>query len=437
MKEKLRATVAKLYANMHSRNFVPPVQSLMDMDFYKLTMGQFIHKFHADVEVTFKLIIRDKNVRLWKYVDLDQLRQSFDYVQSLTMRKTDIYYLRGMDLYGGYMFTEEFLNFLRTLKLSGYKIERKDGTVEITFTAPWSTVSYWETIALAIVSELYYRGVMKDMSEGDVHDLYTVADNRLQTKLLEIKQHPGIKFADFGQRRRNSFLWQKYAIGEARRVLGSQFTGTSNTWMAFHYDENPIGTNAHELPMVMTALVDGNTDDMRQAQYVGLKQWEELYGQGLRIALPDTYGSEQFFANAPAWLTSWRGQRQDSGDPVIEGERYMSWLKQYDIEPMSKITIFSDGLDVAEMKSISEHFAHKHLHAYGWGTLFTNDFRGSVPGNDDMRPFSMACKVVSADGHPCVKLSNDVSKATGPKSAIAKYLEVFGSSGRTERNVVV
>ncbi len=436
MKDRLRAIVNDIYKNMHGRVFIPPVQSLMDIDFYKFTMGQFIHRFYPDHEVTFKLIVRDKNVRLWKYVDLDQLRQSFEYVQSLAMRKTDIYYLRGMDLYDKYLFKDEYLEFLSKLRLSGYKLERVDGTIEITFTSRWAEVSYWETIALAIISELYYRGVMKEMSEEDVHDLYTVADNKLQMNLLEIKKHPAIRFADFGQRRRNGFLWQKYAVGEASRVLGPQFVGTSNTWMAFHYDFNPMGTNAHELPMVVTALQDSD-DAMRAAQYEVLKQWEEIHGVGLRIFLPDTYGSTQFFQNAPTRLLDWKGQRQDSGDPIAEINRYKSWLKLHGVDPKERLTIPSDGLDVPEMKSITSNVAGSHLISFGWGTLFANEMRGVVPGNDDMRPFSMACKVVSVDGRPCVKLSNDISKATGPKDEIARYLRIFGGQNRTERSVVV
>jgi nicotinate phosphoribosyltransferase len=437
---KLSALAQATYNAIHYRvlglPFVPPVQSLMDIDFYKFTMGQFIHRFYADNMVTFKLIIRDKNVRLWKYVDLNELRQSFEHVQTLAMRKTDIYYLRGMDLYDKYLFDENYLSFLRNLHLSGYRIEQAEGTIEISFTAKWSEVTYWETIALAIVSELYYRGVMKGMTLNEIERFYVIADNKLQNNLQEIKRNPGIRFADFGQRRRHSFLWQKYVIGEAKRVLGDQFIGTSNTWMAFHYDLSAIGTNAHELSMVVTALRD-TPEEMRKAQYDVLKQWEEMYGQGLRIMLPDTYGSLQFYANAPEWLKEWKGQRQDSGDPIVEGEVYKNWLIKHGVDPKEKLTIFSDGLDVAEMKSIASHFSGNHLLSFGWGTLFTNDMRGVLPGNNDMRAFSMACKVTSVNGRPCVKLSDDTSKATGPKSEIARYIEIFGEQRRVTRETLV
>jgi nicotinate phosphoribosyltransferase len=89
------------------------------------------------------------------------------------------------------------------------------------------------------------------------------------------------------------------------------------------------------------------------------------------------------------------------------------------------------------MKVIHEHFQGEHMVSYGWGTLFTNDVEGTIPGDDNYRPFSMACKVVSVNGRPCVKLSNDTSKATGPKDEIARYLKVFGEQHRVTRKTLV
>lgn len=298
MNANLEETISLIIKNLRSETFVPPVQSLVDIDFYKFTMGQFIHRFYPDEIVTFRLIIRDKNVRLFQYVNLEDLERAFEHIASLSFRKTDLYYLRGMDLYDKYLFGEDYLSFLKTVKLSGYKIAQVDGGIEITFTGRWCEVSLWETMALATVSELYYRGVMKHLSDDEIRSLYIVADNRLHNNLLEIKTHPNIRFADFGQRRRNGYLWQKYVIREAVRVLGEQFIGTSNTRMAIKLNLNPIGSIAHEPIMVVTALANSD-DEMRHAQYKVLEQWQEMYGQGLRIFLPDTYGSEQFFAGAP------------------------------------------------------------------------------------------------------------------------------------------
>jgi nicotinate phosphoribosyltransferase len=374
-------------------------------------------------------------------VDVDELRECLDYIATLRLSMTDGFYLRGMNVYEKNMFSEDYLGYMRDLQLSGHSVRTVDGEVVVEFTGKWSMITYWETIVMATISELYYRGLMKSMTEQQVHDLYVIADNRLQLNLLRIKRNTTTTLSDFGQRRRNSHLWHDYVVSESKRVLGSQLVGTSDTYFAFKHDLIPIGTYAHEKPMVVTAI-SLTDDEKRYAQYKVLDQWEELYGQGLRIMLPDTYGSEQFFANAPDWLTSWRGQRQDSGDPKQEAINYMSWLMSKGVDPKDKVTIFSDGLDVDKIESLSEEFSSGHKVTFGWGTLLTNNVQGALPSVEAYRPLSMVVKVVAAksdciDWQPCVKLSNNTNKATGTKEAIAEYLRIFGNGGRTSQQVIV
>ena len=417
-------------------SFDPPVRSLMDVDFYKFTMGQFIFRRYRDVEVVFKLIVRDPTIPISTMVDESMLRKCLDYVRDLRFKKTDLYYLRGQDLYELNMFSEDYLAFLKNLQLPPYSLKKGDGGYELTFIGSWAEVTYWETIALAIISELYYRAVLKNVSKHVLEMTYVRAMDKLFTKLEQMQGYPRIRFADFGQRRRHSFLWQEWAIGMCKQMMGAQFTGTSNTWMAFKHDLDAIGTNAHELPMVLTALADSE-DEMRNAQYVVPKLWQEDYRGGLRIMLPDTYGSVQYFAGAPAWLAEWRGQRQDSGDPIKEGERYMRWLAMHGADPKERISIFSDGLDVGPMFKIDGHFGNRHPHPYGWGTMLTNDFTNCQTGNPNLRPFSMVCKVVAANGRPCVKLSNNPTKATGPKEEVERYKRIFGTEGHVIEKVAV
>ena len=48
--------------------------------------------------------------------------------------------------------------------------------------------------------------------------------------------------------------------------LGSKFIGTSNCRIAMRRDIEAIGTNAHELPMVYSALANSD-EELRQAPY--------------------------------------------------------------------------------------------------------------------------------------------------------------------------
>ncbi len=424
------------FSASRSKVFVAPVRSLLDLDFYKFTMGQVIHKYNPENEVTFKLKVRDTSVKLFQYVNLEELKSAFDYAMGLSFRKTDQYYLRGMNLYQQNMFSESYLDFLKGLRLPTYCITKADGVVEITFTGSWSSVTYWETIAMSIISELYYRGLMRSMTEADIHDMYVVANHRLESELMHIRDNSSARIADFGTRRRHSFAWQRHAIITAKRILGDRFTGTSNTYLAFNQDLDPIGTDAHERTMVAGALA-GSDEELRNSQYDVLMKWQDVYGPGLRIFLPDTFGSAQFFRNAPDWLSTWRGQRQDSGDPIAEADRCMNWYQSRGINPEEKVTIFSDGLTYSDIVRLSNKYQGRHIVPFGWGTMLTNNFAGTVLGNENMRPFSMVVKAVEADGRPCVKLSNNPEKAMGPKQEVERYLRVFGSEGHIASRVLV
>ena len=229
--------------------------------------------------------------------------------------------------------------------------------------------------------------------------------------------------------------------------------------MAFNQQLVPTGTNAHELPMVVTALA--NDSAKRMAQYEVLRLWHDLFPMGgLRIVLPDTYGTKQFLENMPSDVAdkvahSWRGFRQDSGDPLAEAKLIIDWYAQFGIDPArrDKIIIPSDGLDVDQMFSIDDELEGRIAHPFGWGTLFGNDFLDCHPRPDDeavvrgerlgltngelFRGHSFVCKVESTNGNPAVKLSNNTNKATGRKSEIEKYLRIFGAENRTTQDVVV
>ena len=105
------------------------------------------------------------------------------------------------------------------------------------------------------------------------------------------------------------------------------------------------------------------------------------------------------FDRAPAWVDQWTGVRIDSGDPVEIGEMVVDWWKRRGQDPTGKLLIFSDGLDTAEITRLHRRFRGRVGVGFGWGTLLTNDFYGLVPERR-LDPFSLVCKVVSANGRP-------------------------------------
>ncbi len=188
--------------------------------------------------------------------------------------------------------------------------------------------------------------------------------------------------------------------------------------------------------MVYTALVGESEAEMARAPYGVLSDWMQDYGGNLRIILPDTYGTTQFLANAPDWVASWTGIRIDSKEPIEGGEEAIRWWQARGQNPNEKLAIFSDGLDVEQIIRIHRRFnGHMRL-GFGWGTLLTNDFRGFV-ADDSLDPISIVCKVISADGRPAVKISDNPTKAVGPADEIERYRRVFNVETQVAQPVLV
>lgn len=420
----------------HKWKIDPIVRSLIDDDFYKLLMCQSVFRNRPDTNVTFSLINRSKTIRLAELIDEGELREQLDHVRGLSLARGESTWLRGNTFYGKrQMFRSDFMEFLENLRLPAYHLEKRDGQYELTFEGRWPEVMLWEIPALAILMELRSRAVLKDMGRFELQVLYARAMTRLWEKIEALRDLPNLQIADFGTRRRHSFLWQDWCVQAMIEGLGNRFTGTSNCLIAMHRDIEAIGTNAHELPMVNAALAESD-EELRQSPYDVLADWHEEHEGNLRIILPDTYGTKGFLEHAPDWLAGWTGIRIDSGDPATGAENAIAWWKERGEDPRKKLIIFSDGLDVAKIIELHKQFHGRVKVSFGWGTLLTNDFRGLVPG-DGLAPFSLVCKAVAANGRPTVKLSDNPAKAMGPAEEVERYKRVFDIGTQQAQKVIV
>ncbi len=425
-------------ADNHNWKLDPIVRSLLDTDFYKLLMLQFIWKNFPAVHVTSEIVNRTTTVRLGEQVSLAALIEQMEHVRGLTFRRSELVWLAGNTFYGTRtIFEPGFLDWLEhDFKLSEYEVTEHNGELTIRFFGLWTEVTMWEVYALSLVNEMRTRFALGQLTELELDVLYARAKTKLWDKIELLRKEPGVRVSDFGTRRRHSFLWQEYAVKAMRVSLGASFSGTSNTFLAYKHDLEAIGTNAHELPMALAALAD-TPEQLRAAQYRVLELWQKSYGGSLLILLPDTFGTTQFLAGAPDWVADWTGQRVDSKDPKIAGDEYIAWLEGRGRDPKKKLLIASDGLDVEDILRLHEYFNKKIRFSAGWGTLLTNDFRGCHPrGETALDPISLVCKLMTVNGRPAVKLSDNPRKATGPAAEIERYRGVFGSE-LVERTVVV
>src|SRR5579862_5106891 len=340
------------------------------------------------------------DVRLAEIIDVDELREQLEQTRKLRFHKSELIWLAGNTFYGHRgIFEPAFLEWLeRDFRLSDYELSERDGRFHLSFDGLWIDTTMWELYSLSIINELRTRANLKRLSEFGLDILYARAKTKLWDKIERLRGVPRLRVGDFGTRRRHSFLWQEYVVEAMAANLGGGFIGTSNAFLAHKHDLEAIGTNAHEIPMVLAALAPDD-EALKASQYKVLEMWQRTYEGALRIMLPDTFGTTQFLAGAPDWAADWTGQRVDSKDPYVAGDEFITWLKARGRDPREKLLIASDTLDVDQILGLHAYFGGKvsggvapgnfnsaaDFHdpkkwtperrirfSAGWGTLLTN-----------------------------------------------------------------
>lgn len=399
---------------------MPIIESLLDTDFYKFTMGQVVFHRYRDVPVKYSFINRTKTVHLPDSVDEAELRKELDHVRTLRFTKSELHYLRGTNEYQEKMFAEDYLEFLAGLQLPEYTLEKTDGEYKLEFPGKWSEAIYWETFALSIMNELHYLYLTRRLSRFERDKARAEGIKRLAEKIVILKKRPDITFTDFGTRRRFSGKWQDYTVRTmAEELPPTQFRGTSNVYLAAKYSLLPMGTDAHERDMAMSGIFHGSDEEIRNSHNKNLQDWWDEYGEGLSIALTDTYGTDFFFSDmTQEQARKWKGLRQDSGDPLRWTDKALAFYGRLGIDARNKICVYSDGLDINSMIKIADYRPGEIKKTFGWGTNLTNDL--GFPA------LSLVVKLTESNGHGTVKLSDNLAKAIGLSENIERFKRIFG-----------
>ena len=404
--------------------FEPIITSLLDTDFYKFTMGQVVFRKFRDVNVKYAFKNRTK-VHLSHFISEKDLCNQLDNVADLRFNNSELHYLRGTNEYSDRMFTEDYLEFLRDLRLSSYHLKYNKDDFELEFEGPWSTAIYWETFALSIINELYCNEVLSMGREFHQDVVKATGVTNLAKKLSFLHRNgntgsSNVTFTDFGTRRRFSREWQDYVVKTLKNEFSPDcFRGTSNVYLAMKYGLLPMGTSAHEMFMILAGISDQTDDGIRNSHRNFLDLWWDQYGYGLSIALTDTFGSEFFFNDMTSrQAAQWKGLRHDSGSPIEFGNKAIEFYKSKGVDPKEKMIVFSDGLDVDKIVSLSDFFQGKIKTSFGWGTNLTNDL--------GIGALSLVIKPVMANGVPLVKLSDNLAKAMGDPTTVERYKRIFG-----------
>ncbi len=383
------------------------------LDYYKATMSQVEYEKHPEAQVTFELKNRADNL-LSEYVRPEELSARLETVRQ-GWHPEEIAYLASLQNQDGTaQFSESYLDYLMDSSLPRVDVHLDErGDIAARTTGEWPLVTFWETVVMSELNELYFAN--KLAREGcSLAAVYAEGDRRLDAKIAVLKTRPDIKFADFGTRRRFSYGWQKHVVERVAQELPENFVGTSNIYLAHELGLRPIGTYAHELPMVYAALADKAGENPLNGHRTMMHDWQEVYRGDLSTALTDTFTSDFFFADfTNDEANTWKGLRHDSGDPIEFGERVIDFYERHEIDPLTKTIVFSDGLDLPTIIKLADHFKNRITVMFGWGTTLTNDL-GLATNN-------IVMKAVVVDGVGTVKLSDNEGKHTGEAQSIRQY----------------
>lgn len=396
------------------------------LDYYKPTMSQVQHEKYPDEIVTFTFHNRGTQ-RIADHVSPQELQERFDQIREQGWSERELAYLADIrKSTGERMFSDDFISYLATHELPEVRVGIDDETddVAIKATGAWPVVTFWETVVMGQVSELYFAGLIRE--EGlDVQELYAAGDQQLDEWTDYLQAHPDVQLAEFGTRRHFSLRWQKHVIERLGQECPDNLIGTSNVGFAQTMGMKPLGTFAHEMPMVYAGIADARGQNIRASHDRMLDDWEEVYAPDLLTALSDTFTSKFFFdAVSAARLKKWEGTRQDSGDPLAYAALALARYAKDHIDPSQKKIMFSDSLDVQKVGSIHEQMSEVINDPYGVGTALTNHLPPLKPLNIVMKATSLY-DPRSGRTAELVKLSDDEGKHVGPACQVERYKRIF------------
>ncbi|KAJ6607349.1 nicotinate phosphoribosyltransferase [Mycena sp. CBHHK59/15] len=410
---------------------LPLPRSILDTDLYKhisvckLTMQQAVLHHFPSTRATYKFTLRDKNTHFTKDA-FDKFQQAVNHFEDLKLTQAEHDWLKKTCPY----FTAEYLSYLLEYRFKPQEQvnikfipnfpDGATGLVEIETSGLWVDTIFWEVPLMACLSETYFQFVMTEWNyDGQEALAYEKGKALLQADCV---------FSEFGTRRRRSFETQDIVVKGLLRACHDvqsrgRLSGTSNVHLAHKYGITPVGTIAHEWFMGVAAL-KGYED----ANSVALNLWEEVYPNVLLIALTDTFSSEAFFKSFVAdkeRAMRWEGLRQDSGDPFVFGHRAKEVFTSLDIDPKSKMIIYSDALNIDKALRLKEQADDLGLNvSFGIGTFFTNDFK-RLGSSETSKALNMVIKLSSVDERPCVKISDDLTKNTGNQETVDMVKRIY------------
>jgi nicotinate phosphoribosyltransferase len=373
--------------------------SILDTDLYKASTSYAYWKLYPLAEGTFKFNDRAKEEYDEEFVKL--LNMEFAKFSMLKLTEEEFNWAVKTIPY----IPKNYWEWLKTFRLDHNKIKvwlDEEKHLQIEVTDDLYKVTWYEIPVLATVAELRnrYKGF---------HANNQVMMNILENKINMANEY-GLKFSEFGTRRRYSAATHEEIVRILKEKCPINHVGTSNMYLAMKYGMKPIGTYPHEFTMFHAACFG-----YKRANYLTLEAWIDVYGGNLGTALVDCYTTESFLRTLTyqqALLL--QGFRIDSGDNFAIGNKIIERLKEFKIDPKTKLLIFSNALDMPTYKEIKDYFGNRVMVSAGIGTNITCD-----PGIDGYKAANIVmklykCRMSAKDPwEDCIKISDDLGKHIG------------------------
>lgn len=389
------------------------INSLLETDMYKFSMGQAIYHQFSDYKTTWTFKCRNKDVFFTPEM-VDEIKEQIKAYCNLQFSEDELEYLNNIKWMKG-----SYIDFLRLWKprYEDFSIstDAECGLSIETF-GTWLNTSMYEIPTLAIVNEVYFR------MNYDYDVLIESFKERLDEKIKSLQKgklnyHYDIgAFSEFGLRRRLSSEAQELAVKVLSENIytDSTFIGTSNVYLAKKYNLVPVGTMAHE--WIMCVGQGNHKHNPAYSNWYALNAWIKEYGVLNGTALTDAITTDCFLKDFQlTFATLFSGVRHDSGDPFEWGEKMIKHYEKLGIDPKTKTLLFSDSLDFKKANELYARFKGRVKVAFGIGTYISND--------TDENALNIVMKTTVCNGMDVAKISDTSGKGMCKNPEYVDYLQ--------------
>lgn len=385
------------------------INSLLETDMYKFSMGQTIFHQFTSYKTTWTFKCRNKDVHFTDEM-VEEIKEQVQAFCQLRFTEEELEYLDNITWIKG-----TYVDFLR---LWQPRYEEFTITTDapcglaIDAAGTWLNTTMYEIPVLAIVNEVYFHMAY------DYDVLLKQFKRRLDEKvrLLEEDTYRLSDFSEFGLRRRLSAEAQEMAvkaIAEVELPADSHFIGTSNVYLAKKFNLKPVGTMAHE--WIMCTGQGNHKHNPAYSNWYALDAWVKEYGILNGIALTDTITTDCFLRDFQlTYATLFSGVRHDSGDPYEWGDKMIAHYNSLGINPRTKTLLFSDSLDFERATALYDYFKDKAKVAFGIGTFISND--------TDEEALNIVMKTTKCNGMDVAKISDVAGKGMCKNPDYVDYL---------------